>query len=98
MAPPHRAKANSPGYGWALPTERRPRFLPDGSAPRDRVSGARQRPAIIARHVPELNTLSQLCCCSGSVVAVSRHRLVVALICAGPVGFSLRESVLHDRL
>src|ERR1700730_19359096 len=76
----HRAKANSSG-GCALPTERRPRFLPDGSASGDRVWGARQGPAIIARHVPELNILSQLSCCSDPVVAILLSRsLVTALL------------------
>jgi hypothetical protein len=89
MAPPHGAKANSSRQGCGLPTERRSRFLPDGSAPGDRAPGARQG-AIIARNVPELNTLSRL-----SVVAILLSRPLVTAGSSCKSGASQRYTMLR---
>jgi len=67
-------------YGRTLPTERRRRLLPDRSARGDRVSGATTGAVIIARHVPEVNTMSQLSRCSCSVVTVLLSRTHVAAL------------------
>jgi hypothetical protein len=58
MAPPHRAKATRPVWlrsAHGAP----PRFLPDGSAPGDRLREHDGGRAIIARSVPELNALKR---------------------------------------
>ncbi|SRR6266404_4464165 len=60
MAPPHRAKANSSAVA-ALCPERRPLFC--RTAPRAIGFREHDKAAIIARHAPDLNTLSQLSCC-----------------------------------
>jgi hypothetical protein len=73
MVPPIARRRSRPGRAAVCPQSAA--HVSCRMAPR-RVIGFREhhRCAIIARHVRELNTLSQLSWCSDPVVAVCRHR------------------------